>query len=66
MTKQEMLEKRCIRRTFPEVADTPCNKPCRGYDKFCEGYTPTGTFNFAEIEAKLDWADYRKTQTPPQ
>lgn len=62
-----MLEKRCIRRTFPEAVSEPCPETsCRGYDKFCSLYTPTGTFNFAEIETRLDWQDYSQTKTPPQ
>jgi len=54
------LEKRCIRRTFPNAVPEKCEKPCKGYDKFCADYIPTETFNLTEIERMLDYQDLRK------
>jgi hypothetical protein len=58
------LEKRCIRRTFPGSVPDKCEKPCRGYDKFCADYIPTSTFDFSEIQDMLDYRDALSSQYP--
>lgn len=54
------LEKKCIKKTFPMAMPTKCVKTCRGYDKFCEDYIATGSFNLMEIEGMIDYEEQQK------
>jgi hypothetical protein len=48
------LEKRCINKTFPQVVtdeDYKCKNPsCKGYDKHCQQYAPTSSFDQAQLQ----------------
>jgi hypothetical protein len=68
MTKPD-LEKRCINKTFPQIVtveEDKCPNPkCKGYDRHCLQYVPTGSFKLHEIEEMLNHLE-NQPQLPPQ